>query len=80
MTVQLELMEDAGVTPGTMDDVRDLLDAHAGAAAVELMWSDGNGTRVRFKSRRNRMAVTAASLGALRALLGSERVRLVRGG
>ncbi len=80
MTVQLELMEDAGVTPGTLDDVRNLLDSHAGAAAVELMWSDGNGTRVRFRSRRNRVAVTAASLGALRSLLGSDRVRLVRGG
>jgi DNA polymerase-3 subunit alpha len=80
MTVQLELVEGSGVAPGALDDVRELLEAHPGAAAVEVTWSDGNGTRVRFRSRRHRVAVSAASLGALRALLGSERVRLVRGG
>jgi DNA polymerase-3 subunit alpha len=80
MIVQLELVDGSGVAPGVMEDVRDLLEAHTGAAAVELSWSDGNGTRVRFRSRRHRVAVSAASLGALRALLGAERVRLVRGG
>jgi DNA polymerase-3 subunit alpha len=80
MIVQLELVDGSGVAPEVMEDVRDLLDAHPGAAGVELSWSDGNGTRVRFRSRRHKVAVSAASLGALRALLGTERVRLVRGG
>jgi DNA polymerase III subunit alpha len=80
ITVQLELIEGSGVATGAMDDVRDLLEAHPGAAPVELTWSDGNGTRARFRSRRHRVAVSAASLSALRALLGAERVRLVRGG
>ncbi|HSJ65422.1 MAG TPA: DNA polymerase III subunit alpha, partial [Gemmatimonadaceae bacterium] len=77
ITVQLELVEGSGVATGAMDDVRELLEAHPGAAPVELTWSDGNGTRARFRSRRHRVAVSAASLGALRALLGAERVRLV---
>ena len=80
ITVQLELVEGSGVATGAMDDVRELLEAHPGAAPVELTWSDGNGARARFRSRRHRVAVSAASLAALRALLGAERVRLVRGG
>jgi DNA polymerase-3 subunit alpha len=80
MTVQLELVEGSGIAPAALDDVRDLLEAHPGAAAVEVSWSDGNGTRVRFRSRRPRVGGCAASRGAVRAVLGAERVRLVRGG
>ena len=80
MIVQLELVDGSGVAPAVMDDVRDLLDAHPGSAGVEVSWSDGNGTRVRFRSRRHKVAVSAASLSALRGLLGADRVRLVRGG
>jgi DNA polymerase-3 subunit alpha len=80
MIVQLELVDGSGVAPGVMEDVRDLLDAHPGSAGVEVSWSDGNGTRVRFRSRRHKVAVSAASLSALRGLLGADRVKLVRGG
>jgi hypothetical protein len=34
----------------------------------------------RFRSRTVRLAATSAALGELRALLGADRVRLVRGG
>jgi DNA polymerase-3 subunit alpha len=80
ITVQLELIEGSGVAAEAMADVRELIEAHPGAAVVEVTWSDGNGTRARFRSRRHKLAVSAASLGALRALLGTDRVRLVRGG
>jgi DNA polymerase-3 subunit alpha len=50
-----------------------------GAPPLEVRWSDGNGTRTRLRSRTLRLAATQAALNELRALLGTERVRLVRG-
>jgi DNA polymerase-3 subunit alpha len=74
---------DAAVTADVMGDVRAVIDAHAtshsGAPPLELRWNDGNGTRARLKSRTLRLAATQAALTDLRALLGDERVRLVRG-
>ena len=46
---------------------------------IELHWSDGNGSRARLRSRSLKLSATNAALTELRALLGSERVRLVRG-
>lgn len=79
VSVALELHPGADVAPELMRDVRELLEAHAGSAPLELRWSDGNGTRARLRSRSYRIAVTNAALTDLRALLGPERVRLVRG-
>ena len=66
-----------------MRDVRAVIDAHAtahtGAPPLELRWSDVNGTRARLRSRSLRLAATQAALKDLRALLGDDRVRLVRG-
>jgi len=56
-----------------------MVDAHAGSAPIELRWNDGNGTSARLRSKSLRIAVTNAALTDLRALLGTERVRLVRG-
>jgi hypothetical protein len=56
-----------------------MVDAHAGSAPIELRWNDGNGSSARLRSRSLRIAVTNAALHDLRALLGTERVRLVRG-
>jgi hypothetical protein len=80
VAVALELAPGAGVTPDVLRDVRELAEAHAGSAPLEVRWSDGNGTQARLRSRTLRVAVTSASLSALRVLLGPERVRLVRGG
>jgi hypothetical protein len=44
-----------------------------------VRWNDGNGTRARLRSRTLRLAATQAALNELRAILGNERVRLVRG-
>ena len=71
------------LSPDAISDVRAVIDAHAtshsGAPALELRWNDGNGMRARLKSRSLRLAATQAALTDLRALLGNERVRLVRG-
>ena len=72
---------DAAVTivPSVMSDVRAAVEAHPGSAPLELVWDDGRGRRTRFRSRSLTMAADGSALGDLRALLGPERVRLVRG-
>ncbi|MDQ6887382.1 MAG: DNA polymerase III subunit alpha [Gemmatimonadota bacterium] len=69
----------AALSPDVMRDVRELVDVHAGSAPLELRWSDGTGTTARLRSRSLRIAVTNAALAELRALLGADRVKLVRG-
>lgn len=79
VAVSIELAAGAPVTADVMHDVREMVDAHAGSAPIELRWNDGNGTSARLRSKSLRIAVTNAALSDLRALLGTERVRLVRG-
>jgi hypothetical protein len=66
-----------------MRDVRAVIEAHStsqsSAPSLEVQWSDGNGGRARLRSRSLKLAATQSALNELRALLGSERVRLVRG-
>jgi DNA polymerase-3 subunit alpha len=69
----------AMLLPDVMRDVRAVAEAHPGAAPLEVRWSDGNGTQARWRSRSITMSATNAALKELRALLGDERVRLVRG-
>jgi len=83
VAVSIELALGESLAPEAMRDVRAVIDAHAtahtGAPPLELRWSDVNGSRARLKSRSLRLAATQAALKDLRALLGDERVRLVRG-
>jgi len=79
VAVSIELKLGAPVTADVLHDVREMVDAHAGSAPIELRWNDGNGTSAHLRSRSLRIAVTNAALHDLRALLGTERVRLVRG-
>ena len=79
VAVSIELAAGAPVTADVLHDVREMVDAHAGSAPIELRWNDGNGSSARLRSRSLRIAVTNAALHDLRALLGTERVRLVRG-
>jgi DNA polymerase-3 subunit alpha len=69
----------AALLPGVMQDVRLVAEAHPGAAPLEIRWDDGNGTQARLRSRSIKLSATNAALTELRALLGPERVRLVRG-
>ncbi len=83
VSISIELVMGDVLARDAMAEVRAVIDAHAtphsGAPPLELRWSDGNGTRARLKSRSLRLAATQAALTDLRALLGNERVRLVRG-
>ncbi len=83
VSIAIELALGEALAPDAMADVRAVVDAHAtshtGAPPLELRWSDGSGTRARLKSRSLKIAATQAALTDLRALLGTERVRLVRG-
>ncbi len=83
VSISIELGVGGAITADAIMDVRAVIDAHAtshtGAPPLELRWTDGTGTRARLKSRSLRLAATQAALTDLRALLGNERVRLVRG-
>jgi DNA polymerase-3 subunit alpha len=62
-----------------MEDIRAVAESHPGSAPLEVSWIDGRGSSSRFRSRTLTMAADGAALTELRALLGHERVRLVRG-
>ncbi|HKH93796.1 MAG TPA: hypothetical protein VKA54_18470, partial [Gemmatimonadaceae bacterium] len=83
VSIAIELQLGESLAPEAMADVRAVIDAHAtahtGAPPLELRWSDGNGVRARLRSRSLKLAATQAALTDLRALLGNDRVRLVRG-
>jgi DNA polymerase-3 subunit alpha len=80
VAVAIDLAAGGRVAPEVMDDVRSVVEAHPGSAPLEVRWSDGNGTQARLRSRTLTLSATSAALSELRALLGPERVRLVRGG
>ena len=71
------------LSPDVMQDVRAVVDSHATSHAssplLEVQWADGSGMHARLRSRSLRIAASQAALTDLRALLGPERVRLVRG-
>jgi DNA polymerase III subunit alpha len=72
------------VSADIMRDVRSVVEAHStshtGTPPLEVRWSDGSGATERFLSRSLRLTATQAALSDLRAVLGPDRVRLVRGG
>ena len=89
--VELDIAEDSGpaaggasgavgLSPELFADVRNVLESHPGGAPVEVRWTDARGTTSRLRSRSLRVAANGAALGDLRALLGTERVRLIRVG
>jgi DNA polymerase-3 subunit alpha len=68
------------LSPDLMKDVRMVAESHPGSAPLEVRWTDAKGTTSRLRSRSLRVAANSAALGELRALLGQDRVRLVRVG
>ncbi len=78
VAITIDLEGGADLPPAVMDDVRRTLDQHIGSAPLELRWRDSQGTAVRFRSRSLTLAATPLALSDLRALLGQDRVRLVR--
>jgi DNA polymerase-3 subunit alpha len=83
VAISLDLRTPAALPPGIFADVKAVVathaTTHASAPPLELQWSDASGTRARFRSRTLRIPASQAVLNDLRALLGDERVRLVRG-
>ena len=78
LAVAIDLSRGADLAPSVMEDVRVAVEAHRGSAPLELRWQDGDGTPVRFRSRSITVAASPVVLSDLRALLGADRVRLVR--
>ncbi len=78
VAIAIQLSLSANVTPEVMRDVRSVVEAHPGPSALELHWNDGNGTRARLRSKSLKLSATSAALTELRAVLGAERVKLVR--
>jgi len=78
VAVTIDLKSGIDLAPAVMDDVRRTLHEHVGSAPLELRWSDDRGTAVRFRSRSLTIAATPLALSDLRALLGPDRVRLIR--
>jgi DNA polymerase III subunit alpha len=70
----------SGLSPDLMKDVRMVAESHPGSASLEVRWTDAKGTTSRLRSRSLRVAANSAALGEFRALLGQDRVRLVRVG
>ncbi|MDB4875440.1 MAG: dnaE [Gemmatimonadetes bacterium] len=83
VAVSIDLSAAATLTPEVMNDVRAVVETHATAhessPPLEVLWNDGNGSRARLRSRSLKIAASQAALTDLRALLGADRVRLVRG-
>jgi DNA polymerase III subunit alpha len=77
IVVSIDLSPGAPLAPEVMTDVRAVVEANPGSALLEMRWSDGNGTRVRFRSRSHAVSATA-TLSGLREILGENRVRLER--
>jgi DNA polymerase-3 subunit alpha len=77
--ISLELDPDAGLPAEVMQDVRAVAVAHPGAAPLELRWRGPDGSPARLRSASLKLSTAGPALLELRALLGTERVRLVRG-
>ncbi|MFN9202693.1 MAG: DNA polymerase III subunit alpha [Gemmatimonas sp.] len=80
VAVAIDLAPGLDLPPAIMDDVRARVEAHEGSAPLELRWRDGDGKPVRFRSKSLTVTASPAILSDLRALLGADRVRLVRTG
>ncbi|MGH7330341.1 MAG: OB-fold nucleic acid binding domain-containing protein, partial [Polyangiaceae bacterium] len=79
ISVSLDLTESVSLPALVMRDVRAVVDAHPGAAPLEVCWNGADGSRARLRSASLKLSPASAALLELRALLGPEHVHLVRG-
>ena len=78
LSVSIDLAPDSDLIPSVMEDVRVAMEAHQGSAPVQIRWKSPNDQPAVFRSRTLSVAVSAVALSELRALLGVQRVRLIR--
>jgi len=79
ISVSLDLTESISLPALVMRDVRAVIEAHPGSAPLEVRWNGTDGTHARLRSASLKLSPASAALLELRALLGTERVHLVRG-
>ncbi|HEV2642964.1 MAG TPA: hypothetical protein VGT98_09665, partial [Candidatus Elarobacter sp.] len=79
VAIAIELVTGAGMDPSVMRDVHEVVQSHPGTAPLEIRWSDGNGTRSRWRSRSLTLSADGVALKELRSLLGEDRVSVVLG-
>jgi DNA polymerase-3 subunit alpha len=81
--VAITIGDGKDVNSEVLRDVRAVIETHSTgstvAPALEVRWRDGNGG-TRLRSRSLRLPASHAALTELRALLGADRVHLVRAG
>ena len=80
VAVAIDLAPDASMPPAVVADIRAVVDAHPGSAPLEVRWIGADGVKARMRSASLTLSPASAALLELRALLGQERVQLVRGG
>ncbi|MEO7996131.1 MAG: DNA polymerase III subunit alpha [Gemmatimonadaceae bacterium] len=80
LAVALDLSSEVDLLPSVMEDVRVVIDTHPGSAPLELRWTENGGKAIRFRSKTLTIAASPVILSDLRAILGADRVRLVRTG
>jgi DNA polymerase-3 subunit alpha len=80
LAVAIDLKADSEVLPSVMEDVRVMVEKNPGSAPLELRWNENGGDPVRFRSRTLTITASPVILSDLRAILGVDRVRLVRTG
>ncbi|MCX5756148.1 MAG: DNA polymerase III subunit alpha [Gemmatimonadetes bacterium] len=80
IAVAIDLAPDPSISTGVLADIRAVVEAHPGAAPLEVRWLGTDGTKVRMRSATLTLSPASNALLELRALLGTERVQLVRGG
>ncbi len=78
IAVAIDLTADASVTSSVLADVRAVVEAHPGSAPIEVRWRGSDGARARMRSASLTVSPGSNALLELRALLGAERVQLVR--
>lgn len=79
ISVSLDLTESVSLPALVMRDVRAVVDAHPGSAPLEVSWNGTDGSHAKLRSASLKLSPASAALLELRALLGPERVHLVRG-
>lgn len=78
IAVAIDLAPDASVTSSVLADVRAVVESHPGSAPIEVRWRGADGVSARLRSASLTVSPASNALLELRALLGAERVQLVR--